>query len=164
MNIPSHQERSVGHLLKSDFEKSGILLSVNSKDKFVTLNNKINSLGQEFLYAYQDKTITIKDPFNKLSGIPHSVITQFIENDAISFPANSEVGVMLLNYCTNESIRRLVYMEMNSGSDEQVDLLERMLNARYELARLLGKNSYAEYWLDGKMVSSPGITNYHANC
>jgi intermediate peptidase len=138
-------ERIVGELLLKDFEKSGINMSVKDKQEYVQLHDKILDLGNCFMNYQSDQSILLKD----LPGLVND--QEFLKVDADSHLAHS-----ILHKSANERVRRDVYMIMNQGSIQQIQVLEKLLKTRSDLAKLLNEKSYAHMFLKDKMVKSPG--------
>lgn len=63
---------------------------------------------------------------------------------------------MIMHSAPEEEPRRKVYIAANSSTSEQIHILEALLHARGELARLVGKPSFAHMTLTDKMAKSPG--------
>lgn len=63
---------------------------------------------------------------------------------------------MIARYAREGEARRLVYIGGVRRDEERVEVLERMLRERAELAAVLGKESWAEVVLVDKMAKTPG--------
>lgn len=87
---------------------------------------------------------------------------QFTKRDLVVYPGSLQAQ-MIMHSAPEEEPRRKVYMAANSSTPEQIHTLEALLRARGELARLVGKPSYAHMTLTDKMAKSPGtFTNRRA--
>jgi intermediate peptidase len=155
------QERKVATLLLQDFEKSGVHMDLESRQKFIELNDSILKLGQEFSLnaTPSEQTITFKDAFKSLDGVPSALLTGLCRRSGgktAVVPTNSEIALVLLRSAKSDAARRDLFLAMNSASKSQVETLESMLKKRAELATLLGKDSYAQMYLVDKMVETPG--------
>ncbi len=155
----SSQEVRVGELLLEDFEKSGIHMPKAKKDTFIALNDKIRELGHEFIaHAYPAaQSVTINDSEKELEGLPSHIIEALRGTGrSLNLPSSSPVTHALLKVGRNEDTRRKVFMALNSGNENQINVLETMLQCRSSLAQLLGKRTYADLYLKDKMAEAPG--------
>lgn len=159
-------ERTVANLLLTDFEKSGIHLQKSKRDEFIHLNNKILTLGQEFMLgggssSNGQETITIDNPQTSLLGLDAqtiAVLTSKADPTKAYIPNKSHYAYQILKKCRNSETRRIVYLAMNAGTDSQINLLEQMLTHRHAVSKLVGYASYGHLWLRDKMVQTPGNT------
>ncbi|KAJ3087388.1 Mitochondrial intermediate peptidase [Quaeritorhiza haematococci] len=163
----SPEEHRVATLLMQDFEKSGITMPTSVRQNFVTLQDRILTLGQQFIVNAANppsQTILIRDPYTRLEGLPRRVIDALVvasggsryNRDKAYIPVPSNVALMVLRFVRDEEVRKEVYVALNKGSEEQVAVLEELLRTRGELAKLLQKRSYSEMYLADKMAESPG--------
>ncbi|EPT01518.1 hypothetical protein FOMPIDRAFT_1029754 [Fomitopsis schrenkii] len=144
-----------------DFEKSGIDLPPQQRERFVSLSTEIMLLGRQFL----SETTTAKAPASikpeELQGLKDMGMgarlrlqAQVTKRDLLVYPGSLQAQ-MIMRAAPAEEPRRKVYMAANTSSPEQIEVLERLLRARGELARLVGKESFAHMTLGDKMAKSP---------
>ncbi|KAI8902713.1 hypothetical protein BC833DRAFT_228301 [Globomyces pollinis-pini] len=164
----SEQERKVATLLLLDFEKSGIDMPLEQRKRFIELNDMILKAGQTFCENSlpSQKIVSFEDPYRTLEGTPSPIldalcratksnITKSRKNMKAVIPTQSEIAQIIMGSAKSELARRDLFLAINSGSREQVQVLEEMLIKRGELASLLGKKSYAHMYLADKMVETP---------
>ncbi|KAJ3388239.1 Mitochondrial intermediate peptidase [Entophlyctis sp. JEL0112] len=159
---PSEQTKTVAELLMRDFQKSGIHLSGNDRRKFVAVSDDILSLGNRFVRAcsqFSCESVEVENGRNRLLGVDERLVKQLTKQGqsktAIIPIDNSVIPAMILKTARDEDVRRIVYLAMNSSNEEALWTVEEMLRKRAELAKLLGKVSYAQLWLSDKMARSP---------
>lgn len=149
-----------------DFEKSGIDLPPKQRERFVSLSTEIMLLGRQFLSG----TTTAKAPASikpeELQGLKDMGMgarlrlqAQVTKRDLLVYPGSLQAQ-MIMRAAPAEEPRRKVYMAANTSSPEQIEVLEKLLRARGELARLVGKESFAHMTLGDKMAKSPGAYCY----
>jgi len=80
---------------------------------------------------------------------------QLANRDLLVYPGSLQAQ-MIMRSAPLEEPRRRVYIASQSSTPGQIDVLERLLTARAQLARLVGKESFAAMTLDDKMAKSPG--------
>jgi intermediate peptidase len=172
------EERAVALIFQRDFERSGIDLPPPQREEFVSLSSQIITLGRQFL---------VEGPGPK--GHVHLPIVRLRESLSESAPGNRRVqdllealgqkvsrftgkvhieggtweAHMLLRYSADEAIRRELYIAGNRENSDNVETLEQLLRARYRLARLVGKESFAALTLSDKMAKKPGEFSFPPN-
>lgn len=145
-----------------DFEKSGIDLPPFQRERFVSLSTEILVLGRKFL----NETVAPRPParirWSELQGLKDlgmgarlRLQAQVTKRDLLVYPGSLQAQ-MIMRSAPAEEPRRKVYMAANTSTPEQIELLERLLQARGNLARLVGKESYSHMALTDKMAKSPG--------
>nr|AEX07902.1 MIP protein [Volvariella volvacea]AFB35534.1 mitochondrial intermediate peptidase [Volvariella volvacea] len=144
-----------------DFEKSAINLPPQQRSRFVTLSSEILVLGREFLGQAAtprpptpirpSELVGLKD---KGMGVRLQLQAQFTQRDLLVYPGSLQAQ-MIMRSAPNEEPRRRLYIASNSSTPEQIHTLEKLLHKRAELARLVGRESYAHMTLDDKMAKTP---------
>ena len=165
-HLLSNQEKIVAELLLHDLEKSGIQMNQNQKNQFIQLNDQIRELGYLFLehssYSAQSH-VNVKNTKENTQGIPLSLLKQASQfyntkDNSYKIPVDSSFAKTAYVTCRNENVRRDFYMSFNSASSEQIHVLESLLKTRVALAKLLGKRSYGDLFLQDKMAKTPENT------
>jgi len=144
-----------------DFEKSAIDLPPEERKKFVSLSSDILTLGRQFLEnanaPRQPASIKpehmagIKD---KGLGVRLQLQAQFTRR-VLVYPGSLQAQ-MIMRSAPDEEPRKRMYIAANSSTDQQIATLESLLKTRAELARLVGRSSFAHMTLDDKMAKTPG--------
>lgn len=162
----SEAETQVALTFLRDFEKSGIHLPPEIRQRIVELSDSILSLGRTFLsYASSGPSpsplIEIPDADKLLAGLGSQFISSLprgrLGNRGSRYvtPGSWEAQ-MIARYAREGEARRLVYVGGVRSDPERVGVLEQMLRERAELAGVLGKESWAEVVLVDKMAKTPG--------
>lgn len=168
----------------TDFEKSGIHLPPDRRQRFVELSDEIQLLGRKFLHevaaaaAPDDNSeggggllaglgsgksmIEIPDAEAVLSGMGRNFIDTLPRGSRLGasrtsrfVSPNSWAAQMIIRHAPNERARKMVYEGCNRYSPERVDVLESLLEKRGELAGVLDKESWAASVLSDKMAKTP---------
>ncbi|KAI9065915.1 mitochondrial intermediate peptidase [Trametes sanguinea] len=144
-----------------DFEKSGIHLPPAQRERFVSLSTEILVLGRQFLNETAAPRPPARIKFSELQGVKDlgmgarlRLQAQVTKRDLLIYPGSLQAQ-MIMRSAPAEEPRKKVYIASNSSTPEQIETLERLLRARGELARLVGKESYAHMTLADKMAKSP---------
>ena len=161
MNSLGPEARETARIFWRDFEKSGINLPPEQRSQFVSLSTEILTLGRQFL----NETAAARPPAvikpSELKGLKDKTMGARLRlqarfRDLVVYPGSLQAQ-MIMHSAPEEEPRRKVYMAANSSTREQIDLLESLLRARGQLARLVGKESFAHMSLTDKMAGSPGM-------
>ncbi len=179
LSLSGAQQKVITNALR-DFKLSGVNLIDSKQKQFKKNMQKLAELQSKFQDNILDATNawTKKiDDIKLLSGLPDTEIalakqTAEQRNDntgwllTLEFP--SYFGVM--TYADNRSLRQEVYTAfVTRASDQGPDagrwdnskIIEEILQRRYECAKLLGFDNYAEYSLATKMAqSSEQVLNF----
>lgn len=157
----SKEEIKVGRILLEDFEKSGICMTSDVRDKFISLSQDISLVGQDFInntgIAKQNYVnIACKDL--EESGIPLFIVSKLqkdITSGHYKIPTYGGIPFTILRTSNNESIREKIWTALHSCPDDQITRLTHLIKLRSILANLMGKSGFSEYQLDGKMAKTP---------
>jgi len=93
-----------------------------------------------------------------LDGLPADYIANHKPgpDGKITLNINYPDYVPVMTYAKNEEVRRRLYMEFqNRAHPKNLEVLDRLIAQRHELANLLGFPTYADYITANKMVGSP---------
>lgn len=142
--VPTDEvDTRVGELFLFDFEQSGIHLTESKKQKFVQLNENILMLGTYFMKGTQTSSAISKDK------LPEHVRNSFgYDGDNIQV-----TGLFSDHY--SDSVREAAYKIFLYPNKSQDELLNNLLLARYNLAKLVGFPTYAHRAIKGTMAETP---------
>ena len=145
-----------------DFERSAINLPPEQRKKFVSLSSDILVLGRQFLEGTNaprpPATIKASDLVglkDKGMGVKLQLQAQFTRRDLLVYPGSLQAQ-MIMRSAPEEEPRKRLYVAANSSTPEQIEVVETLLRKRAELARLVGRESFAHMILDDKMAKTPG--------
>ncbi|KAG6897111.1 Mitochondrial intermediate peptidase [Termitomyces sp. T32_za158] len=144
-----------------DFEKSAIDLPSDQRNKFVSLSSELQILGRKFQHeANSARPPTAIKP-SELSGLKDNGMgvrlqlqAQVTQRDLLVYPGSLQAQMIMCS-APEEEPRRRLYIAANSSTPEQIQLLEKLLRTRGELANLVGKESYAAMALGETMAKTP---------
>ncbi|KAF8581654.1 mitochondrial intermediate peptidase [Ramaria rubella] len=141
-----------------DFIKSGVDLPTQQRERFVSLSSEIIVLGRSFLNeAHTTRPPAILEANDlqgrSLRGLSRLKAKSFGTTLSI-YPGTAEAQ-LIMRSPSEEVARRKLYLSANASTPAQVEVLERLLRARAELSRLVGRESYAHLALEDKMAKSP---------
>ncbi|HET9572069.1 MAG TPA: M3 family metallopeptidase [Bacteroidales bacterium] len=151
-----------------DFVRSGADLKGADRDKFQELTVKLSGLSEKFhqnslksTNAWE-KLITDK---KMLSGLPDGQLAAAAARakekgkKGYLFDLSAPSYSALLKYAENRDLRHEIYIAYNtratSGEFDNRPVIKEMVNARRQMAALLGSDSYASYALQRRMAEKP---------
>ncbi|KAI3613939.1 hypothetical protein CBS9595_004116 [Malassezia furfur] len=158
------EAQAVATIFLRDFEKSGIHLPPQERERFVALSDEILVLGRAFLQDISARTSDqVTDfPLDLLRTMDAGLVKSLRAQTGFSRRSNTLPVVpgswelhCITKFAPDERARRLAYLITYTGRHGPVDVLERLLRARHELAVLTGKRSFAEMTLVDKMAGTP---------
>lgn len=153
-------EHAAAIIFLRDFEKSGIHLPNEQRNKFVELSDQIIQLGRQFIQSDPYGSTHVKIAKKDIQDIGSSFLNLNTGKDGfITLPTNSMECRLILKYSKNESIRKLIYEAVNSANEQNIKILEWLMMSRAELANLVGQKSYASLQLQDKMAKNPSKNN-----
>eukprot|EP00741_Cyanophora_paradoxa_P008368 tig00001302_g8095.t1 len=166
----SEEQARVLALLLHDFERSGIHLGPEGHERFVRLQDEIMQLGTLFSQnASSSPALIAVSPASKLSALPEAVLRHAASaaaaaarrpgppsvRDVVHIPTDAVTLGAVLKWVRDPDVRRRAYVEGYSSAGANLGVLERLMRARHELARLLGFPSYAHMAVSDKLAGSP---------
>ncbi len=166
------QKKTIKDALR-DFELSGIGLPKDEQKRYGDISKRMSELGSKFSNNVLDATMGwtkhVTDK-NELAGMPESALAaaeaaaeaKGLEGYLLTLDIPSYLPVM--TYCDNQELRKELYEAYvtrasdrgpNAGKWDNTENIAEMLKLRYEIARMLGFNTYSEKSLATKMAESP---------
>ena len=151
-----------------DFVRSGADLKGDDRAKFQELTIKLSGLSEKFhqnslksTNAWE-KLITDK---NDLKGLPEGQLAAAAARakekgkEGYLFDLSAPSYGALMKYAENRELRHATYLAYNtralSGEFDNRPVIQEMVNARRQMAALLGYDSYASYALQRRMAEKP---------
>ena len=169
--LSSAQQKIIDHALR-DFRLSGIALDKSSRQKFKEIQKKLSQLQTRFEENLLDATHAWKKHITdrtELKGLPDSAVAlaaQTAKREGVDgwmltleFPSYNPV----LKYADNAELRKEVYTayvtrasELNPAQEnwDNSNIMHKILKLRYDMASLLGFNTFADYSLERKMANA----------
>lgn len=144
-----------------DYRRSGVDRDEETRDKVRALNEELAAISLAFGRNLRDIQGSIKlDSVEELAGLPQDYIDARPpgEDGKITITTDTPDLGPIFAYSPNEPLRkRLLEVSLNRAWPENVEPLRQLLEKRYELATLLGYDSYAAYVTEDKMTGSPEV-------
>ncbi|KAG8905110.1 Mitochondrial intermediate peptidase [Tulasnella sp. 403] len=152
----TYEQKQTALVFIRDFEKSGIHLPPESRAEYVALSDEVNVLGRKFSSPGHRTSVYVRS--SELDGIPTSVRQQIAHQGnfigKIRITPGSWEALAIAKYSPNEDLRQRLHISEMQPDPTRIGALESLLRARDRLARLVGKESFAEWSLEDKMAKN----------
>jgi thimet oligopeptidase len=141
-----------------DFRLAGVDKDDATRARIKALRDTLVKIGQEFGTNIRSDVRTIQVAgAADLEGLPADYITNHKPgaDGKITININYPDYTPVMTYAKNEDVRKRLYMEFqNRAYPKNIEVLDRLIAQRHELAGLLGFSNYADYITADKMVGS----------
>mgnify|MGYP001565004995 FL=1 len=139
------------------FRLAGVDKDDDTRKKVKSLLDELVLISQEFSRNIREDVRTISTNASELQGLPQDYISRHTEdeNGKITLTINYPDAGPIFTYAHNEDLRKRMYMQYsNRAFPKNMEVLDRMIAKRGELAQILGFANYAELVTADKMVAS----------
>ncbi|MGP8077126.1 MAG: M3 family metallopeptidase [Thermoplasmata archaeon] len=142
-----------------EMRRAGVEQAPERRERLVALTNRIDQTANQFSsnIAKGERSIEIDDPA-RLKGLPADYVAAHPAGAGGTIRLTTrypDVGPVMAS-CEDADVRRRLLAEvLNVGFPENLEVLDRLLGERRELARLLRYADYAEYAIEDKMMERP---------
>ncbi len=168
LNLDVEQTTLINKIYDS-FAKNGANLNKEDKEKLKNINKQLSSLsikfGENTLAETNNNFVEVKNE-NELSGIPEDVVARAkkvaTEKELTSswvFTLHAPSYVAVMKYADNRDLRKKMYREYkaqgnNGNKNDNREVVKEIVILRYDKAKLLGYNNYADFVLTERMAES----------
>jgi thimet oligopeptidase len=151
--------RRLGERLLRDYRRAGVDKDEETRTRIAGLRDELVAIGQEFGRNIRDGRRSIQvDSAEDLAGLPEDYIAAHAPDEAgkITITTDYPDYIPFMEYAKDGELRRRLYIEFNNrGYPENLEVFQRMMEKRYELAQALGYDSWAHYITEDKMSKTP---------
>jgi len=139
------------------FEQSGVNLDSSKLVMFKKLTADINKLTSDYSTNMNSANELLKLDEKGAEGLPKNFKETYAVGEfAYEIPAIPATRRPVMNNAVNEETRKaFMMMYSNRAADKNLDILDELVQKRYEKGQLMGYDSYAGYNLKPKMASKP---------
>ena len=142
-----------------DFRLAGVDKDEATRTRIKVLRDTLVKIGQEFDRNIRGDVRTIQVAgVSDLDGLPADYVANHKPgpDGKITLNINYPDYIPVMTYAKSEEVRRRLYMEFqNRAHPKNLEVLDRLIAQRHELANLLGFPTYADYITANKMVGNP---------
>eukprot|EP01135_Chromosphaera_perkinsii_P001095 Nk52_evm45s158 gene=Nk52_evmTU45s158 len=156
-----YETQRVVKLFMHDFEQSGIDLEEGKREQVVKLLDAITTSGMRFVQNMSEDVKFITCSRSEVQNyLPESVYNSL---QTFAGQVCLDTGTATLNsvlkWVPNEALRAKLFTAAYSSNADDLANLERLLELRYELAQVVGFETYADRALSDSMAGSPVRVN-----
>src|SRR5215831_9412782 len=132
-----------------DFRLAGVDRDETTRKRIKELRDELVVIGQEFDRNIRTdlRTVTAANA-SELDGLPQDFVSRHKPDakGAITLTIDYPDSLPVFSFAKNEGLRKRMYMEYNNrGYPKNMEVLDRMIARRAELARFVGYSSWADY-------------------
>ena len=140
-----------------EFERNGFALGVEGRGELKEILNDLSTISNEFstnIARYEDYLILDED---QVEGLPEDYKKSHRQEDGtykvgLSYPDYRP----FMQYAKSDDARKQLYIKYNNrASDSNLEVLDKMLAKRKEMADLLGYSTFASYQTETRMAKDP---------
>lgn len=160
MDLSGADEKTKFYVARTlrDYRLSGVDKDETTRKKIKSLIDELTLIGQEFARNIRNdvRTVTVSAA-SELDGLPQDYIDRHkpAEDGKITLTINYPDAVPVFSYAKNDELRRRMFMEYNNRAyPTNLATLDKLLAQRYELAKLLGFETWADCVTADKMVEN----------
>ncbi|XP_073132698.1 probable thimet oligopeptidase isoform X2 [Henckelia pumila] len=155
-NWQSPEVKRFAQYLVQNFERNGLNLTCTKREELQRLRTQIDELSLRYIKNINDDNSFILLHEMELVGLPPDFLKTLdkAENGKFKIMLRSHHVAPILDYCKVGSTRKSVAVAYGQRCEVNLSVLEKLIQLRHKLARLLGYANYAEYAIDIRMASS----------
>ncbi|MFL5407276.1 MAG: M3 family metallopeptidase [Myxococcales bacterium] len=145
------------HRTLRDFRRAGVDRDEETRKRVQALNEELVRIGQEFSRNIREDVRSVEVDPAELAGLPDDYVQAHPPgpNGKVTITTDYPDYVPFLSYArSGEARERLWRVYRQRAHPKNLSVLTRMLEKRFELARLLGYPSWAAYVTEDKMIGS----------
>ncbi len=140
-----------------EFERNGFALGVEEREQLKEILNALSTISNEFstnIAKYVDHLILDE---SEMTGLPEDYKKAHRQEDGtykvgLSYPDYRP----FMQYAKSDEARKQLYIKYNNrAADSNLEVLDKMLIKRKEMADLLGYGTFGEYQTETRMASDP---------
>ncbi|MEQ1822901.1 MAG: M3 family metallopeptidase [Fimbriimonadaceae bacterium] len=153
--LQGEQKRLLEHTMR-DYKRDGMMLPAATRERAKQIEIELNKLGMEFqTNISEDLTVVPLFP-SELKGVPKSVLDrQKQANGLILLGLDGPSYGPVMDYCENALTRQKCSISYRRrGGQKNVEILEKLLKLRAELAHLLGYKNTVDYEIETRMAKN----------
>ncbi|KAL0701111.1 hypothetical protein Bca4012_057233 [Brassica carinata] len=143
--------------LVRDFEHNGLNLTATKREEVDRLRNEIDELSLRYVQNLNEDSSCLFFPEAELAGLPLEFLQSLdkIQNKEFKLTLESNHVAAILELCKIAKTRKTVAMAYGKRcGDANIPLLQKLVQSRHRLARLLGYAHFADYALDHRMAKT----------
>jgi oligopeptidase A len=153
----NREERKVLENLIEDFKLSGAELDDHKKERLTEINSQLSQLANSFSQNVLDDTNSfemIVTDFRDVKEIPLSDLEEAKFEGGWKFNLQMPSYLAYITYGSNREFREKIYRAYTTRGEKNSEIIDQILELKFEKAQILGFNNYAELSIATKMAKS----------
>jgi len=154
--LKGHRKILVDDMIQN-FKQSGVNLEESQLAQYKKLVKEIGELSSAYSNNMNSSNDVLILDEEGAAGLPENFkATYKTEESKYEIPIINATRRPVTSNAENEKTRKAYYFKFyNKASDTNLDILDDLVQKRYELAGIMGYESYAAYYLTQKMAKNP---------
>lgn len=140
-----------------EFTQSGVNLNPKDLATFKKLSLEIKELSAKFTTNMNTAQESLVLNEQEVDGLSENFKDTYrLEDGSYKIPVINATSSQIMNNATSSNVRKAYVVKKNNiAADQNLPILDSLISKRYQLAKIMGYKSYAEYNLQSKMVKTP---------
>ncbi|MEQ8425864.1 MAG: M3 family metallopeptidase, partial [Cyclobacteriaceae bacterium] len=154
--LKGHRKKLVDDMI-TQFKQSGVNLESEKLAQFKNLQKEVNQLTSEYSTNMNTANLTLVIDEKDADGLPENFKSTYAFGETqYEIPVMPATNGPVMSNANVENTRKAYMMKYNNrASDKNLEILDQLVQKRYEIAQLMGHDSYASYVLTTRMASNP---------
>lgn len=148
-------EKTVKH-----YKRNGLDLPKERREEVKKLKIELSNLTTQFSKNMNEEKSFIAFTLEQLQGVPELIVEQYekfdddgVEKYKVTFKYPDILP--LLKYAKSEDTRKKAFIANSNKVPENVEILDKVIRLRFEIAKSLGYDTYSEFVLEERMAKNP---------
>jgi len=154
--LTGHRKNLVDQIIE-DFKHSGVGLDHQSLEQYKQLTAEIKELTSRYSDNMNTANALLTLDEKGAEGLPEKFKARYLQdNSTYIIPVIPSTQGPVLSNVRNEKTRKDYLVMYNTrASDKNLEILDQLVQKRYKIGQIMGKESYASYALGPKMAGTP---------
>ena len=158
-NLKPKNKNEARLLLKTleGFRDSGAMLSDPDLEIVTKLNKRLAVLSSQFAANLNNDTSSVEFTLADLEGVPQASLDRLKKSDDGKYvvPAKENDYVTVMQSAKNpDSRKKMMLAFLGRGGEKNSKILEEAIQVRYEIAKIMGFDTWADFRIHPKMAKN----------
>ncbi len=140
-----------------DLERSGVSLDEDNLANYKKLNGELTALSSDYSKNMNTANFVLELSSDETDGISESFLSKYEkEGDGYEIPVMPATRGSIMDNATDPGVRKRYHqLYYTRGADKNLEILDQLVEKRYQLAQVMSYDTYAQYNLAAKMAKDP---------
>jgi thimet oligopeptidase len=136
--------------------RQGVQRDEATRAKLLQLREQLLAANQEFMRVQQNPPVRqFQVDAADLDGLPPPFVAKHPPDASGKITLTTQESGSVISLAKKEDVRRRMYIESARAYDANLPVLQRILDLRYQIARLTGYSDWAHYNFEDHMAATP---------